>query len=223
MTARREGAITVVRLFHRPPSRSSRVAWLLEEIGEPYEVTTLTTQETAADAHRERHPLRRVPVIELDGGYVFESAAICLHLADMHAQAALIGTLGSRDRALTYQWSVFAMTELEKPLVEAASARRAGDEERAEAGATQFGTAAGAVESALEGREYLVGDRFSVADIICGAVLGNAYRLGLLGELPRIRAYVERLRTRPAWERAEPTDQWLRRADASAASSPPRT
>ena len=60
----------------------------------------------------------RVPVMELDGGYVFESAAICLHLGDLYPDAGLLGAPGTYARALAYQWSIFAPSELEPPLIE---------------------------------------------------------------------------------------------------------
>jgi glutathione S-transferase len=112
------------RLFHLPGSRSTRVLWALEEIGAPYDLTVMTREERSGPEHRLRHPLGRVPAIELDdGAFMFESVAICLHLADLHPEAELIGPLGSPQRAQAYQWSVFAVTEIEGALLEM---RRAG-------------------------------------------------------------------------------------------------
>ncbi|HEY6525843.1 MAG TPA: glutathione S-transferase N-terminal domain-containing protein, partial [Solirubrobacteraceae bacterium] len=109
--------MTLARLYYMPRTRSSRALWLLEEIGEPYELTEISGAERRSAAHLDRHPLGRVPALELDDGTtVFESAAICLHLADLHPDAELIAPLGSSERALVYQWVLFAMTELEGPL-----------------------------------------------------------------------------------------------------------
>ncbi len=70
----------------------------------------VTREESGGDEHRARHPLGRVPVLEDDEGrFVFESAAICLHLADLHPQAGLAPVPGTHDRALLYQWTVFAL------------------------------------------------------------------------------------------------------------------
>ena len=107
----------VPRLFYMPRTRSSRVLWLLAEIGAPYELTKLAPEERTSGEHLARHPLGRVPALELDDGTViFESAAICLQLADLHPDAGLIPPLGSAERGLVYQWVLFAMTELEAPL-----------------------------------------------------------------------------------------------------------
>jgi glutathione S-transferase len=191
-----------MRLYHLPNTRSTRVLWLLEEIGAPYELTLLTKEERKGDEHLGRHPLGLVPVIEEDGGFVLESLAICLHVADLHPEAALIPPIGTHERALVYQWSVFAMTELEPAILEVLAARREEDEERAASGVDRFRAAGTVVEQALEGREYLVGDRFSVGDLICGAVLIFARRAELTEGLPNIAAYLDRLDARPARQRA---------------------
>src|SRR5258708_18099098 len=109
-----------MRVYHREHAgRPIRVAWTLEELGEPYELVVMDWEEGRGEEHRKRHPNCRVPVLEDDEGYVFESAAICMHLADMHPQAELIPELGSHDRALVYQWCCFAPAELEPHLIEA--------------------------------------------------------------------------------------------------------
>jgi glutathione S-transferase len=191
-----------VRVYHVPNTRSTRVVWLLEEIGAPYDITVLEADERRGDEHRVRHPLGRVPVVEDDEGFVFESLAILLHVADLHPDAGLIPPVGTHERALVYQWSTFAMTELEPKLIEVLVARRAEDEERSAAAADTFCEAAAVVERALEGHDYLVGDRFTVADLVCGAVLLFARRYELTEGLPGIGAYLERVESRPARQRA---------------------
>lgn len=176
--------------------------WLLEEIGAPYELTLMTKADRKTDAHLARHPLGRVPVLEDDEGFVLESLAICLHVADLHPDAGLIPPVGTHERALVYQWISFAMTELEPAILEVFAARRAEDEERADAAVERFRAAATVVERALEGREDLVGDRFTVADLICGAVLIFAHRAELAEGLPNVAAYLERLEARPTRQRA---------------------
>ena len=175
--------------------------WLLEEIGQPYELTVMKGEDRQTDEHRRRHPLGRVPVVEDDEGFLFESAALCLQLADLYPDAQLNWPLGTHERGLVYQWTVFAMTELEPAIIEARR-HREDDPARAQVGVERFQAAAAAVEQALDGREYLVGDRFSVADLVCGAVLIFAKSGGLGDELPNIDAYLERLEVRPARGRA---------------------
>jgi glutathione S-transferase len=188
----------VPRLYYMPRTRSSRVLWLLAEIGAPYELTKLTPAERKAADHLARHPLGRVPALELDDGTVmFESAAICLQLADLHPEVGMIPALGSADRALVYQWVLFAMTELEAPLF-----RWLGEGTGDSTGSPsreRFTQAAGALESALGERDWLGGDRFTVADVMCASVLGGAHSRGLLDAWPGLQAYVERAEARPAF------------------------
>ncbi|HEV3048121.1 MAG TPA: glutathione S-transferase family protein [Solirubrobacteraceae bacterium] len=191
------------RLYHREHAgRPIRVAWVLEELGEPYEVTTMTREQGAGEEHRARHPLGRVPVFEDDDGFVFESVAICLHLADLHPEAGLAPAPGTRERALLYQWSVFVPAELEPPLIESAIYAQS-DPERSAKARGRFDKAAGAVSNALDGRDHLVGEGFTVADVLVGSALAFTQRIGFADELPAsLRDYMARLAERPARQRA---------------------
>jgi len=192
-----------MRVYHREHAgRPIRVAWMLEELGEPYDVQMMTREEGAGEEHRARHPLGRVPVLEHDDHYLFESAAICLHLADLHPGAGLIPALGSRERALVYQWSVFAPAELEPPLIETATQATL-DPERAASARRRFDAATAAVADALGTEEHLVAGRFTVADVLVGTALAFTARVGFAEELPgNLGAYLARLAERPALQRA---------------------
>jgi glutathione S-transferase len=189
------------RLYYMPRTRSSRVLWQLEEIGERYELTEIAGSERRSAEHLDRHPLGRVPVLELgDGTTVFESAAICLQLADLYPAAGLIPPLGSSERALVYQWVMFAVAELEGPLFRWISALGEGV---TESGARdRFTQAAGALESALSGNDWLVDAQFTVADVMCASVLQGADSRELLRPWPGLEAYVRRSESRPAYARA---------------------
>ena len=161
--------MTPPRLYYMPRTRSSRVHWLLEEIGAPYDLTEIRGAQRRSEEHLLRHPLGRVPALQLgDGATMFESAAICLQLADLNPGAGLIGPVGSTERGLVYR----------------------------------FAEAAGAMQSALAERDWLVADRFSVADVMCASVLQGADARGLLGPWPALEAYVHRGEARPAYARA---------------------
>ena len=193
----------MLHVYHREHAgRPIRAAWTLEEIGEPYELTVMNWEEGQSEEHRARHPLLRVPVLEDDDGYLFESAAICLHLADKYPDAGLIAAPATHERALVYQWSTFAPAELEPWLIEAAVWREK-DPERAAAGRERFWKGAAAVNGALGASEFLVGDRFTVADVLIGTALGNTKRVGLYDEMPEeLAGYLGRLTERPAYQRA---------------------
>ena len=101
------------RLYHREGAgRPRRVRWAFEEAGAPYEWIVMDEETGRGEEHARRHPLGRVPVLESDDGRLHESAAICLHVADLNPGSGLIAATGSHDRGRIYQWSFFAMTEL---------------------------------------------------------------------------------------------------------------
>jgi glutathione S-transferase len=196
---------STMRVYHAPKARSTRVLWTLEEIGIPYEVTTLTRDERRGEEHRRLHPLGRVPVLELDDGQVlFESAAICLQLADLYPEAGLMPPVGSDERGIAYQWTVFAVSELEKVAFGWTRVRRSGGDETEAAAA--FAPVAAALRRSLESHPWIAGETFTVADILTASILRNAVRLDLLDEQDRPRAYVERALARPANLRADALD-----------------
>src|SRR5215212_4436351 len=121
-----------------PNSRSTRVVWLLEEVGAAYEVTLMSREDRKTEEHLQRHPLGRVPVVDDGEGTIFESLAILLHIADLNPDAGAIPPPGTHERALVYQWCSVGMTELEPALLELWAARRAGDSEREAAGLERF-------------------------------------------------------------------------------------
>jgi glutathione S-transferase len=195
-----------MRLYHSPGTRGTRVVWTLEEIGEPYEVKIVTREDRGSDEHRQRHPLGRVPVIELDDGRtIFESAAVCLHLADLHPDAGLIPSVGTYERGLTYQWSVFAMAEVEKRVFGWLFAKRAGEDLTDHADG--FAPLADALRDAVRDQPWLAGESFTVADILCASMIGNAFNRELLTEDGPLRDWAQRAQHRPANLRAEDRDQ----------------
>ena len=194
----------MITLYHAPQSRSVRPRWLLEELGADFKIVPIdmSKQEHKSEAHLRVHPHGQVPALTDDGLTLIESAAICLHLADLHPDAGLAPPPGTHERALLYQWTIFAPAELEPPLIEAAmQAQR--DPDRAAAARRRFDDAAGAVSSALDGSDYLVGGRFTVADVLVGSTVAFTERIGFADELPaHLRDYLARLAKRPAYQRA---------------------
>jgi glutathione S-transferase len=192
-----------MRVFHRERAgRPIRIVWTLEEVGAPYELTVMTREEGRGQEHLSRHPLARVPVLEDGEGFVFESAALCLHVADLNPEAGLVPAPGTHDRALVYQWTCYAPAELEPPLFEAWT-RADSDPDRAAAARERFSAAADAVAASLDGADYLVAGRFSVADIMVGSALMFTTRAGISDLLPTtLTDYIARLAQRPAFQRA---------------------
>ena len=193
-----------MRLYHVPNSSSQRVLWLLEEIGEPYDLTVLGDRASrlADPEHMARHPMGRVPVVENDGEYIFESAAICLHIADSYPNAGLIPSPGTQERGLVYQWSLFAITEIQAKLIQSRMSRES-DPQGSETAKESLLEAAAVLEKALDGHDYLVGNRFTVADVLVSAALGAVRRLDVAELPPGPNAYLDAIDARPAKQRAE--------------------
>jgi glutathione S-transferase len=111
--------------------------------------------------------------------------------------------LGTQERALVYQWAVFSPAEIEPPLIEAAMYQQK-DPERAGLARGRFDASARAVSDALDGNEFLVGGRLTVADVLIGSALSWPARAGFADMLPdSVKEYVERLSQRPAYQRAD--------------------
>jgi glutathione S-transferase len=192
-----------LRVYHRVGAgRPIRVVWALEEVGADYELVTISAEEGRGAEHRARHPLGRVPVLEDEQGPMFESTSLVFHVAELYPEAGLLPPPATHERAVVQGWSIFAMTELEAPAIERYRQRETNPEASAKAAARCVEVVT-VIEDALSGKPpYLVGSRFSVADIVAGGVLGVAVRVGAIEPSPAIAAYIESLRARPAWQRA---------------------
>lgn len=190
-----------MKLYFVPRTRSTRPRWLLEELEAPYELIRLDPAkgETRSDEHSARHPLQHVPVLETRDGSIFESAAIVLHLADLHPEQQLIGAPGSHSRAQAYQWLFFAMTELEPPCIDYARLKGSAEATLAK---DKFSLAIRPLERRCSANDFIIGDTFSAADVVVGSVLIWANSMGLVTEAPNVSAYIDRLKERPAYRRA---------------------
>jgi glutathione S-transferase len=194
----------MITLYHAPRSRSSRIIWLLEELGEPYkiELTSIMrgdgTGAAAPDSYARIHPLKKVPAIEHDGGIVYESAGIALYLTDAFPKAGIGPTVGDKKRADYVRWLFFYPSILEP----AAAARfRGWDKDGKDTGFGKFETAEETIAGALEAGPYILREKFSAADILYGSVC-QFFKGNLFPARKCYDDYVERLTARPAYVRA---------------------
>ena len=199
-----------MKLYHAPRSRSVRPRWLLEEIGTPYELVTLDLAkgEHKTPAHLAVHPHGAVPALVDGDVQLFESAAICAYLADKFPDARLAPPVGTPARGLYYQWLVYAIATLEPPVLQVfLNTVRLPEAERSAAaaaeGRTRFAEVAAVLERALAAKPFLLGDRFTAADVMIGSTLAWAQAFGLLEGRQTLQAYVGRLSARPAFQRAQ--------------------
>jgi glutathione S-transferase len=200
----------VLTIYHSPLSRSTRVVWLAEELSLPYRLHTLEMFSTAmrAQAYLAIHPLGKVPAIDDDGFVLWETTAILSYLVGRYSDGTLLPSRETQDGARAIQWMDFGENPLTIIMGEiAAHAGPMPEARKIPALVTRGREVAPSlvevVESALEGRPYILGDRFSAADITVGFGLVIARYLELVdATTPRIQGYLERLTTRPAYLKA---------------------
>ena len=198
-----------MKLYYTPQTRAGRPRWLLEEIGEPYELVRLDMAkgDHKAPDYLKVHPHGAVPAF-VDGDLaLFESAAICAYLADKFPHQHLAPPLESKARGLYYQWMIYSMATLEPPVLQVflnTVMLPEGQRSAAavEEGKTKFAEVARVLNQALTGKSFLLGEQFSAADVMIGSTLIWAKFMGLTGGFPEIEAYMERLSARPAFQRA---------------------
>lgn len=195
-----------VTLYHAAPSRSSGVLALLEELGAEYSLHTLdfARSEQLAPQFLAVNPMGKVPTLLHDGAVVTEQVAIYLYLADLYSEAGLAPAIGDPLRGPYLRWLAFYGSCFEPAVIDCALKRDAPP--RAMSPYVDFATVMAVVNRQLEQGDYLLGSRYSAADVLWGAALGWMVGFGLVEPTAAIRAYIERTAARPGVVRAKAID-----------------
>ena len=196
-------------VYGMPRTRTTRVVWALEELGVDYRyhLVDLLKGEGQYPEYLKLNPFGKVPVL-IDGGLVLtESAAICTYLGDQLPGSELVPRCGTVNRGKYDQWCYFVLTELEQPLWTAAKHRFVYPKEKRLPAILdlipwEFGRAAAVLAKGLVGREFLVGDSFTMADILAAHTLGWARGFKIPQGDPHLDEYEQRIRSRAAYARA---------------------
>lgn len=199
----------MLTLHFAPNSRAGRIVWLLEELELPYEINKMAfhPQDLKSDAHRARHPLGRVPVLDDGDVRIFESGAIVEYVIARHNNGGLRPSDDAPEFPEFLQWFHYCEGMVMPPVNTIVVQTLLLPKERQDAtalGQAQrlLSKALVPVNEALEGRDYLIGD-FSAADIMLGHACFMSNRLGCVGEdMPHLKAYVERVANRPHFKTA---------------------
>jgi glutathione S-transferase len=193
----------MITLYHRPKSRSSRFIFLLEELEAPYQIKVVTIRSRDGTGEVDPvnpHPHGKVPVISDDGIVVFESPAIALYLTDRFPKNRLGPLPGDRDRGAYLSWLSYYTGVLEPAFV---SKFMNLDVPRGTAGWVAVDEAMPAVIKALSPGPYLLGERFSAADVLYGTTFAMFAQSPLMPKSPVIEEYAKRVVSRPAFARAQ--------------------
>lgn len=195
----------MLRIHGTPRSRAFRNIWAAEEAGLPYELIPTSFEEAKSPARRHLHPAGKVPALE-DGSLILqESLAINLHIARKAGPPLLPE---GDDLSRCWQWTLFAATEAEPAIMRWAynSYIRPPEErnpEEARLGMAESRPRMALVDEHLAGRDFLLGQPFTVADLNLASVWYGAWRNGFdLSPYPRLAAWLDRCLTRPAALRA---------------------
>ena len=196
----------MLKVHFAPNSRAGRIIWLLEELSLPYEVNKMAfhPSDLKSDEHRKRHPLGRIPVLDDGDIRIYESGAIIEYIIERHKNGGLKPSIEDPNYPEFLQWFHYCegmvMPPINTIVVQTILLPKDRRDDTALNQAQRLLTKSLApVNEALDNKEYLIGD-FSAADIMLGHACYMSNRMGCVtDEMKNIKAYVERLSSRPAF------------------------
>ncbi len=196
-------------LHHSPNTRSTGALILLEELGAPYQLHLLNMKagEQRQAAYLAINPMGKVPAVTHGDALVTEQVAVFLYLADLFPQAGLAPAIGDPLRGPYLRWMAFYGSCFEPALIDKAQKREPAAPSMSPY--SDYDTMLKTLTDQLGKGSYLLGERFSAADLLWGTALSWTVMFGLVPELPVIKAYMERVNTRPAVLRARAKDAEL--------------
>jgi glutathione S-transferase len=188
--------------YTNPMSRGRIVHWMLEEVGQPYRIELLSFEkgEHKSPAYLQVNPMGKVPAIVHRGTVVTEAAAICAYLADAFPQAGLAPRTDEPARGTYLRWLFFGAGCIEGAVVDRMFSRPP----PSRPGVLGYGSYDDVIKSlefALSPGPYILGDRFSAADVYVGAQIGWGIGTKAIDPRPTFQAYLGRITSRPAWQR----------------------
>lgn len=198
----------MMRLFSYPRTRGTRVTWMLEELGAPYEYEMVPFGDNgfASPAFLRINPGGKVPALQDGTLTLTESAAIVSYLGDKFPTSGLTPPAGTPERARHDQWCYFVLSELEQPLWTKGKHRFMLPEDLrvpaiVETANWEFQKALGILSQGLGGKPCILGDDFTAADILIGHTLTWAEQAKQSIDPQNVRDYAGRLRAREACKR----------------------
>lgn len=192
----------MITLYHHPFSRAASTIWTLEEVDQPYELryVDIMKGEQKAPELVALNPMGKLPTLTDGDLVVTENAAIALYLADRYASGRLAPALDDPKRGTYLRWSLFAPSVIEPGLTAKMSKW---EFKPGQVGWGDHDAMLAAMESAIAGKDFILGDTFSIADVIFGGTVRFMLRFNMLEARPAFTAYNERLAQRPALQKAE--------------------
>jgi len=198
-----------LKFFHCPNSRSGGTRILLEELGAPYELMAMNMKagQTRGADYLAINPMGKVPAIQHEGVLVTEQPAVFIYLADLFSEAGLAPAIGDPLRGAYLRWLVFYGSCFEPALVDRAMKREPAPPATSPYG--DYDTMLKTLTDQLAQGPYLLGERFTAADVLWGTALNWTTMFKLVERTPLIGAYIDRVLARPAAARARALDEAL--------------
>ena len=195
-------------LYHASPSRSSITLWMMEELGEPYDVHLLSLDkgENRAPAYLAVNPMGKVPAVKHGDTVITEVAAICTYLADAFPAAKLNVPIGDPRRGPYLKWLFFGPSCIEPAVTDRAFPRKE-EPRRGMLGYGDFDTTMNVVADAVAKGPWLMGAQFTAADVVVGAHIRWGTMFKMIPERKEFADYAARIAARPAAQRAEAKDK----------------
>jgi len=205
-------------LYTNPQSRGRIARWMLEEVGATYSVEVMDYASTMkGEAYRAINPMGKVPAIVHGGKVVTECAAICAYLAEVFPEAGLAPL--AEERADYYRWLFYAAGPVEQATTNHAANFVPDADKSRMFGFGNYDLMVDVLDQLLSSRPYATGDRFTAADVYLGSQIGWTTMFGMLPKRDSFMAYVERVQSREAYQRAWAMDDVLV-AEAEKAAEP---
>ena len=204
--------------YHSPNTRSSGALILLEELGAPFELRVLNMKagEQRQPAYLAVNPMGKVPAVTHGEALITEQVAIFLYLADLFPAAKLAPALGDPLRGPYLRWLVYYGSCFEPAIVDRALKREAAPPAMSPYG--DYDTMLKTLTDQLARGPFILGERFSAADVLWGTALGWMTTFKVVPEAPPIMDYVGRMNARPAVARVKARDAELKAAHEKAAA-----
>jgi glutathione S-transferase len=202
--------MAALTLYHAAPSRSSIVRWMLEELGEPYDIhlLSLADGDQFKPDYLAINPMGKVPALRHGDVVITEVAAICTYLADAFPAKKLSIAIGDPRRGLYLKWLFFGPGCFEPAVIDRAAPRKE-EARRAMLGYGDFDTTMNVVAQAVAKGPYIMGEQFTAADVVIGSQIRFGMMFKLVPERKEFMDYAARLAARPAAQRAQEKDNAL--------------
>jgi glutathione S-transferase len=195
--------------YHAPRSRSAGARMLLEELNADYELHAydLPAGKHHLPDYQSTNPMGKVPALRHGDAVITEQAAVYMYAAELYPEAGLAPAVGDPLRGPYLRWMVFYGSCLEPAIVDRSLNRPPAAYSTSPYG--DFETVINTISAQLARGPYLLGERFTAADVLWGAALNWTTMFKLVPETPVVRAYIDRILARPAIQRAQAADAAL--------------